>query len=299
MRNTVAVVVTFVGILLLGAIGVTYSKYQKAQGDFVQATAQAAEMQTRYDRAVSEVVMIQDSLNTIVLGPNAADLAPMKQDLELRTPETLHDTVLSRIASLKSAIERTKVRIEELDARLARSGVKISGLEKMIAGLRSRVAEKETRIAELNSQVDTLGVRVAGLTTQVEVQQQDIAMKDQDIAMKQADIAQKREQLATVFYTIGTKKELTTAGVVASKGGVLGFGKTLEPSGQVNEAAFTRLDTDQENVIRIPVPTKKVQVLSAQQVTSYVLRPVGETTELHIVNPEEFRKIKHVVILKA
>ena len=31
---------------------------------------------------------------------------------------------------------------------------------------------------------------------------------------------------------------------VNSKGGVLGFGKTLEPSGIVNETAFTALDTD-------------------------------------------------------
>lgn len=245
MRKSVGVVVALVGVLLLGAIGYTYSKYKKSQADFMQATAQAEEMQTRYDRAVTEVVAIQDSLNTIVLGPNAADLVPSKQDLEIRTPETLHDTVLSRIASLKSAIERTKVRIEELDARLARSGTKIAGLEKMIAGLRNKVSEKETRIVELSSQVDTLGVRVAGLTTQVEVQQQDILMK-------QEEIAQKRQQLATVFYTIGTKKELTTSGVVASKGGVLGFGKTLEPSGMVNEASFTPLDTDQENIIRIP-----------------------------------------------
>jgi peptidoglycan hydrolase CwlO-like protein len=291
MRKSVGFVLAVIGVLLVSAIGFTYSKYKKSQADFAQATAQAEEMQTRYDHAVSEVVMIQDSLNTIVLGPNAKDLVPTSQDLEIQTPETLHDTVLSRIASLKSAIERTKVRIEELDARLAKSGTKITGLEKMIAGLRSNVAEKETHIAELSTQVDTLGVRVAGLTTQVETQQQDIEAK-------QAEIAQKREEIATVFYTIGTKKELTTAGVVASKGGVLGFGKTLKPSGQVNEAAFTPLDTDQENIIRIPA--EKAQVLSEQPVTSYVIQPVGEKmVELRIVNPQEFRKIKHVVILKA
>jgi chromosome segregation ATPase len=198
MRKSVGVVMAIIGVLLLSGIGYTYSKYKKSQADYEQATAQSEEMKNRYDRAVSEVVAIQDSLNTIVLGPNATDLVSSQQDLEIRTPETLHDTVLSRIASLKSAIERTKVRIEELDARLARSGTKITGLEKMIANLRTRVNEKETRIVELTSQVDTLGVRVAGLTTQVEVQQQDIVAK-------QEEIAQKRQQIATVDYTMGTK----------------------------------------------------------------------------------------------
>lgn len=290
MRKSVVFAFALVTVLLLGATAVSYSKYRKATTDFAQAAAQEADMRLRYDRAVSEIVSIQDSLNTIVLGDDARFVPAQTLD-EMQPPGTLHDTVLSRIATLKSAIARTKVRIEELDARLARSGVKITGLEKMIAGLRRRVTEKETRIVELTSQVDTLGVRVAGLTTVVETQQVDIQAKQQEIA-------EKRHEIATVFYTMGTKDELTSAGIVASKGGVLGIGKTLKPSGQANPAAFTSLDTDQENVIRIPA--EKVQVLSAQPLNSYVLQPVGEKMmELRIVNPEEFRKIKQVIILKV
>ena len=76
------------------------------------------------------------------------------------------------------------------------------------------------------------------------------------------------------------------------------MGKTLKPSGAANPAAFTPLDTDQETVIR--VPAAKVQVLSAQNVASYVLQPVGENmVEIRIVNPEEFRKVKQVIILKT
>jgi hypothetical protein len=125
-----------------------------------------------------------------------------------------------------------------------------------------------------------------------------VEVQQQDIQTKQAEIAQKREEIATVFYTMGTKDELTHAGIVASKGGVLGFGKTLKPSGTASAAAFTPLDTDQENVIR--VPASKVQVLSAQPVTSYVIQPVGENmVEVRIVNAEEFRKVKQVIILKT
>jgi hypothetical protein len=155
--------------------------------------------------------------------------------------------------------------------------VKITGLEKMIARLKKRVAEKEVLVARLSGQVDSLETRVTGLVAEVEV---------------------KQRELGTIYYTIGSKKELTSSGVVVAKGGVLGLGKTLKPSGQTDECAFTALDTDQETVIRIPA--EKDQVLSAQPVTSYVLLPAGEhQVKLRILDPKEFRKIRHLVIITA
>jgi len=282
MRRTIVFALALIAVALLGATVVFYSKYQKSVADYTQATADQETMRLRYDRAVGEIVMIQDSLNAIVLGEDAARLLPARVGSEVQLPPTLHDNVLSRIATLKVAIERTKERIEKLDARLKRSGVKIAGLEQMIAGLRKSVSEKEQRIAELATQVVTLETKVAGLSTEVE---------DQQLVL-----AEKERELATIFYAMGTKKELTRTGIVAAKGGVLGLGKTLKPSGNFSETAFTALDTDQETVVRIPA--NKVQVLSAQPVSSYVIQPVGkDLVELRILDPKEFRKVKHLVIL--
>ncbi len=273
MRRPLVVVMGLVSFMLLAVAVVSYSKYRKTAENYAQATAEEESTRQRYDGAVSEIVMIQDSLNAIVLGGEG--VLPAARQLEV--PETLHDKVLSRIAVLKASVERTKGRIEELDAKLKKSGVKVAGLEKMIAGLRKSASEKEARIAELSTQVDTLKTQVAGLSTEVDSQQ---------------------HELATIFYTVGTKKELSQSGVIASKGGVLGFGRTLKPSGIYNEAAFTALDTDQEAVIRIP--SDRAQVLSAQPVASYVIEPVGkDLVELRIVDPKEFRKVKHLVILRT
>ena len=282
MRRTGVFVLAVVALGLLAATAVSYSKYRKSLADYQQATAQQEDMRGRYDRAVNEIVMIQDSLNAIVLGEEAVRNLPARNDVEVQVPGTLHDQVLTRIATLKSAIERTKERIEELDGRLKKNGVKIAGLERMVAGLRKSVTEKEEHIAQLSTQVDTLQTRVAGLSTEVEVQQVVLTEKQQELAM--------------IYYTIGTKKDLTRNGVVESKGGVLGFGKTLKPSGLGNESAFTPFNTDQQMVIQIP--SEKAQVLSAQPVSSYVLQPVGkDMVELRIVDPKEFRKIKQLVIL--
>ena len=237
--------------------------------------AQDESTKMHYGQAIGEIATIQDSLNAIVLGEDAVQSLPARSESEFQVPGTLHDQVLTRITTLRGAIERTKDRITELDAKLKKNGVRIARLEKMVAGLRRSVTEKEERIAQLTTQVDTLQTQVSGLT---------VAVQDQN------------QELATIFYTMGSKKELAASGVVEAQGGVLGIGKTLKPSGHFDQTAYTPLDTDQELGIRIPA--KKAQVLSAQPVTSYVLQPVGTgMVELHILDPKEFRKVKQVVIL--
>jgi uncharacterized small protein (DUF1192 family) len=275
MRKGLVAFSVIIGVVLLGATAVSYSKYRKYQADYNAATASQEDMRQRYDQAVGEIVSIQDSLSAIVLGNNGATVASTSSDVEMQPPQTLHDRGLQRIAELKSAIERTKARIEELDKNLRKSGVRIDNLERMVAGLRRSVKEKEERIAVLSTQVDTLQTQVAGLSETVD---------------------QKQHELATIFYAMGTKKELQTSGVLEAKGGVLGLGRTLKPAAGADEAAFTPLNTDEENVILIPAA--KAQVVSAQPATSYELaaRP-DKTVELRILNPEEFRKIRHLVIV--
>jgi predicted RNase H-like nuclease (RuvC/YqgF family) len=282
MRRNTVVALAIVSVLLVGTTVMSYSKYKKSESNYAQLQSENESTRQRYGAALNEIATIQDSLNAIVLGDESVQAIHASGQAEVETQGTVHDQVLTRISMLKSAIERTKERITDLDKRLKKNGVKMAGMEKMIASLRKSVAEKEDRIALLSTQVDTLQTQVSGLTVTVE--------------QKQQEITDKQREIATVFYAVGTKKELTRSGVVQSKGGVLGLGKTLKPSGTFVETAFTPLDTDQENVIRIP--SDKAQVLSAQPVSSYVLQPVGkDMVELRILDPKEFRKIKQVVIL--
>ena len=275
MRKSSGVIFAIIGVALLIAVGVFYSKYKKYEADYTRMTAEELETRQRYDQAIAEIATISDSLNAIAVGEDGAVL-PARSQSEVMLPPSTRDQALERIAMLKGSLERTKERIRELDARLKKSNVRIAGLERMINGLKKNVTEKEMQIASLGTQVDTLQTRVAGLS---------------------ADVVDKERELSTIYYTVGSKKELMNAGVVVSKGGVLGLGKTLKPSGQFNDNYFTTLDTDQESVIRIRTE-KAAQILSQQPTSSYMLMPAGDDTwELRILDPKEFRKVKHLVIL--
>ena len=278
MRRMSVVALALISLVLIGTTIFFYSKYKKSQADYTQLQTEDESTRMRYGNAIAEIATIQDSLNAIVLGDEPVEGAAARSQAEVEVPGTVHDQVLTRIATLRGAIERTKERITELDARLKKSGIKIEGMNKMIAGLRRSVTEKEEQIAMLTTQVDTLQTQVTGLTVAVE---------------------DKQTELATVFYAMGSKKELQRSGVVEAKGGVLGIGKTLRPTGHPDQSVFTPLDTDEQTVIQIPAEkVDKVKVLSAQPVSSYVLQPVGTNmVELRIVYPKEFRKIRQVVIL--
>lgn len=277
MRKSHLFAVIGIVILCLGAVTLMYGKVHKTETAYSQLQNDEQNTRLRYGKAINEIATIQDSLNAIVLGEKEAQLIPSSLQSERQLSETHGDEALARIAVLKAGIERTKARIEELDQTLKRNGVKIAGLEKMLVSLRRNVAHKEAEIARLTFTVDTLSTRVTGLT---------------------ADVEDKRRELGTIYYTMGTKKALKESGVIVASGGILGVGKTIEPSKQMNEYVFTPMDTDQQTVIAIPA--KKAQVVSAQPVASYVLESTGENQmELRIIDPIAFRKIKHVVIVTA
>jgi uncharacterized coiled-coil protein SlyX len=291
VRRPVVILLALLGVGLLASTALFYSKYQKSEANVAQMSAESQDTQLRYGQAINEIAAIQDSLNAIVLGDEEARMVTGREPGEVPLPATSREQAFARIEELKAGIERTKERITELDARLKRSNIRVAGLNKMITNLRKTVGEKETMIVQLSTQVDSLETRVASLNTEVEVKSQEIVLKDQEIT-------EKKRELATVYYTMGSKKDLEAANVVVAKGGVFGIGKTLEPSGHVNESAFIPLNTDEQTVIRIP--SKEAQILSAQPATSYNLVRVGEDElELRIVDPNEFRKVKHLVIVTS
>ena len=286
-RSPLVIGLGIAAIVLLGTTAVFFQRYQKSSADFVAMQNEEQATRNRYGQAINEISMIQDSLNAIVLGPEAANLKPAtlqtEQDVSGRA-----DEAMERIAILKAGIERTKERITELDAKLKESGVKIAGLQRMIANLKKGVAEKEQQVAELTGQVDQLNTQVTGLTTEVQQNQATIAEQT-------ASLEERQREIATIYYAVGSKKDLTTQGLAVAKGGVLGVGKTLEASGKVTDGAFTPLNTDNETVIHIA--SAKAQVLSDQPASSYALTPVGKELELRIIDPKQFRTVKHLVIV--
>ena len=277
-------------VVLLATSGFLLARNQKTANDLSNAKVSEAQVQDRYSRTIEAIAEIQDSLNTISVGPEGAAQFEGSLQAERRAGGPNRSDALERIAVLRESIGQSKQRIQKLESEVKKGGVKVAGLERLIANLKQSAAEKEALVAQLSTQVDALQTQVTGLTATVQETQN--AVQERDVQLED-----KRRELATVFYVVGSKKELSRSGVIQSKGGVLGVGKTVLPAPVPNETAFTPLDTDQETVIR--TPGAKARVISAQPSSSYELRLVDGQIELHILSPSEFRKVKQVVILTS
>lgn len=288
MRKTVLFVLIAVIAVLAVVAAVFIVKYRKSSAESTNMRLAEETARVGYSEAFSAITEIQDSLNALAVGDSTAQMLSKGAQSELKVTEAVRRQALDRISVLNASLLRNKEKIRKLEASLRKSGLRTAGLEKMIVTLKETVAAKEALVAQLTGQVDSLQTRVTGLTTEVQQGQETIKARDQSIE-------EKRRELATIYYVIGSKKELDTQGVIAPKGGVLGLGRTLEATGRYNESLFTSLDTDRESII--PTSAARVQVLSAQSPASYELKPVGGLMELHILDPKEFRKVKHLIIL--
>ena len=289
MSRTMAIVLGLVAVLALVGTAVFYQKYRTTHDNYAALQLTEQEARTRYGQAIDEIAAIQDSLNAIVLGDSAVKLMPGDRS-ERRLTQSQADEALARIGELKAGIERARDRIDQLEGRLKQAGVRTAGLQRMIANLRSNVAEKEEQVVFLTSRVDTLQTQVTGLTATV-------ATKTDSIVTQVAQLEDRRRELGTVYYVIGNKRDLRESGLVVASGGVLGMGKTLEPSGQLDNSLFTPIDTDEVTVIRIPAD--KAEILSAQPTGSYTLQPMGDQVELRITDPLKFRTVKHLIIMTS
>jgi len=281
MRGIALFLLIAVVVLLIGATAVLFRKYEKSSTDF-------AESQTRYNEAINAIAEIQDSLFAITAGDSAVGVLSQGLQTEQSLTEPQTRQALDAIAVINKTIGRTKEKIRDLEGRLKKSGVRAAGLQKMIASLKISVAEKEALVAMLTGRADSLQVQVASLEGAVQQGQETIRAKD-------AALEERRSELATIYLLMGTKKELSASGVIVSKGGFLGMGKTVQLTGRFDESQFSRLDTDQEKLVR--TPSAKARVLSAQPASSYELKVEGEQMELHILDPKEFRKVRHLVIM--
>lgn len=297
MRKFVLIALALGVAALAGVSLMLNQKLQLSRSEYTALKAEEQSTRNRYGAAIEEIAAIQDSLSAIALGEDGMKALETELDREKSLSPDRGDIAMARIGAIKAGIERTKEKIQELEDKLQASGVQAAGLQKMISGLRRTVAEKEEQIGQLTAKVDSLQTQVTGLVAEVQQHTGTIQAQAETIQAQADTIEDRRRELGTVYYTIGSKKELKAAGVIVSRGGVLGLGKTLEPSGHIDESLLTPLDTDQQTVIHIPA--KKAKILSAQPPSSYELQLLGDEMELRILDAKLFRTVKHVIILKS
>jgi len=166
----------------------------------------------------------------------------------------------AEIQSINELMEKNKNQLSDLQKKLKKSNFKIAEFEKTIDRLNQSISEKDAEIVALNEKLVALNYQVEGLNRSVD-------SLNTDSRTKSETIVQKDDQLNEVYYAVGTKKELTTNGVL-SKAGTFsggGSGKKLD----FNSSYFTKIDARKTS--EISISGKKAKLLSSHPAASYEL----------------------------
>lgn len=202
--------------------------------------------------------------------------------------------VRQNLANIKARLAANKQLLEQMESKLKNSGNENSVLSKTVAQLKDRIAQQDAKIAQLESDLAAAKVQIDTLTNQVASAQEQARAEAAAKAAAQAETEAVENAANTVYYAIGTNKELKKNGLLEKK--FLGQTKVLK--GDFNESYFTK--ADKRSLSMIPTGSKKVKIWTNMPEDSYtIVENADKTKTIQINNPKEFWSMTPFLVIQV
>ena len=253
-----------------------------------------------------ETLATQDSL--LVLVNDISDGMSQIKDLEkiIATPGSLgesasrRDQIKNDMIAIQKALQERRERLAELEKKLADTGGESSTLKRTVSNLKAQIAEQQTEIATLTNQLASANIRIEELNAQVSDLNSDVdslntgltAEREQKEAAQEAATAATNE-LNTVYYAIGTGKELKEKKILES--GFLRKTKLMQADFQ--QSYFTT--ADKRTLTTIPLHSNKAKVLTTQPKDSYTIMDQNGQKVIKITDPAKFWQLSNFLVIEV
>ena len=202
--------------------------------------------------------------------------------------------IRQNLANIKARLAANKQLLEQMESKLKTSGNENSVLAKTVAQLKDRIAQQDQKIAQLESDLAAAKVQIDTLTNQVAAAQEQTKVETAAKEAAQAETEAVENAANTVYYAIGTNKELKKNGLLEKK--FLGQTKVLK--GEFNESYFTK--ADKRTLSMIPTGSKKVKIWTNMPEDSYtVVENADKTKTIQIKNPKEFWSMTPFLVIQV
>jgi hypothetical protein len=189
------------------------------------------------------------------------------------------NTAVADIKALDDLIIKSNKQIADLHARMKKMGVKNAGLETMVAHMTAQLSEKDSEIAVLQGNLTKVNKSYVDVTNQF----------NDSITVLQAQntrIENITNKMNTVYYAVGTEKELKDNRVITKTGGFIGIGKNSELTPDKNTSYFTK--TDLTKLAVIPLNAKFKKLLTTHPAESYKITGDKKADSLVITDQYSF-----------
>jgi hypothetical protein len=217
--------------------------------------------------------------------------------------ETYRAGMIDKIKDLRARLDENEKNLASTQARLR----KLTAGNKEMTG---QIAAYDSMVSSFKTIMDQQRTQIAVLTSNIET----LEMKNRLLADENTHLTGRVTEMATtantVYYVLGTKKDLMEKGVVTQRGGsrVLGIGwrtgETLVPGANVAEDIFNRATKDATLEIALPDPAKKYRLISPQNVNALETVPQKDGSfkgeSIRIKDPASFwAPSKYLILVEA
>lgn len=278
MRKVVLIILSAV-VLTLSSCVENSKKYQQMQAQLDSLTQVNEAAKTEYDEAMNTLSEIEDAMAQVRASENL---------LLVQAKEGDGNTAVAEIKALQDLIDQNKQKIADLESKLSSSNKTNATLKSTITKLKAELEEKDQYVETLkeelsarNIKIDELNERVSGLSsnidslTVVNVQQNEV-IKSQESALN------------TVWYCVGSSRELKEWGVVE--------GKTVLPNGANN--FFTSVDKREFSYL--PLASKRATILTTHPEGSYdLIKGEDKMLTLKVLDQNAFWSVSRYLIISV
>ncbi len=210
---------------------------------------------------------------------NLDQIKAREKILSVQSEGSNKNTALADIKALDDLIIKSNKEIADLHSRMKKMGVKNVGLETMVAHMTAQLSEKDSEIAVLQGNLTKVNKSYADVTNQF----------NDSITVLQAQntrIENMINTMNTVYYAVGTEKELKDNKVITKTGGFIGIGKSSELTPDKNTSYFTK--TDLTKLAVIPLNAKFKKLLTTHPAESYKITGDKKADSLVITDQSSF-----------
>jgi myosin heavy subunit len=289
--------------LMLALVMAGTTACDRSRDELNAALAEAKQVSAEKDSLLNEVLettKFVSDLNTELANIKSVGVSPVPASEQTASgAQQERAAALSRIKETIGRLNEAEQKLEAQTQRASRMGRRNERLLAQLESAKQTIADLKTAAerqeAEYTAVIDRQKVEIAALSSRVDtmtlVNEQ---LNATNVALTDT-VGQLTDYKNTVYYAVGTKKELMERGVVAKEGSkFLFFGGThIVPARDLNPEAFTRVDKTRDLTIALPREDKNYKIISRQSpqfLASSSLTEDGKKVHgsLQIESPEEF-----------
>jgi len=261
------------------------AEVQRMQNELDSLKNVNSDASSQIDQYIGDLNDIQENLDQIkqkegIISVTSSQGGEMSEDAKSK--------IQNDIALIQQLMDENKAKIDALNKKVKKGDSKSKELEKLIANMQKSIEEKDQEIASLRGQLEKMNIDLSHITASYD----SLSVEN---TTNKTTIEQQTNELNTVYYAMGTFKELVDNKVL-DKGGAFSVKSGAKLSSDVNLDYFTK--GDKRNITEIKIGSKKANLKTSHPSGSYRMESAnGKVDRLVITDAEKFwQNSKYCVI---